>query len=91
MIDKDVIDEYDLPSPYHPKAKDDIASVEAQLFLSNSIKEAKEMFEKEFIKRKLIQHGNNVAKTAEVIGVQRSYLYRKLKNLDLSDFLESTS
>ena len=81
ITDKDVIDEYDLPSHYNPKAKDDIISVEGRLFLSNSIKEAKEMFEREFIKRKLIQHNNNVAKTAEAIGVQRGYLYRKLKKL----------
>ncbi len=91
MTDKDVIDEYDLPSPYNPKAKDDIASVEAQLFLSNSIKEAKEMFEREFIKRKLTQHSNNVTKTAEAIGVQRSYLYKKLKKLNLADVLDATS
>lgn len=91
MIDKDVIDEYDLPSPYNPKEKDDIASVEAQLFLSNSIKEAREIFEKEFIKRKLIQHSNNVTKTAETIGVQRSYLYKKLKKLNLADVLDETS
>ena len=91
MIDKDVIDEYDLPLPYHPKAKDDIASIEAQLFLSNSIKEAKDMFEKEFIKRKLIQHSNNIAKTAEVIGVQRNYLHKKIKNLKLADVIDATS
>jgi two-component system nitrogen regulation response regulator NtrX len=91
MADKDVIDVYDLPSPYNPETKDDMASVEAYLFLNNSIKEAKEMFEREFIRRKLIQHGNNVAKTAEVIGVQRSYLYKKIKKLNLTDVLESTS
>jgi two-component system nitrogen regulation response regulator NtrX len=85
MTDKDVIDEYDLPSPYNPKAKDDEASVETRLFMSNSIKEAKEMFEREFIKRKLIQNSNNVAKTAEAIGVQRSYLYKKLKKLNLTE------
>ena len=49
------------------------------------------MFEKEFIKRKLIQHGNNIIKTAEAIGVQRSYLYKKLKKLDLADVLDATS
>jgi len=91
MTDKDVIDEYDLPSPYRPKAKDDITSIEAQLFLSNSIKEAREIFEKEFIKRKLIQHSNNVTKTAEAIGVQRSHLYKKLKKLNLTDVMDETS
>jgi two-component system nitrogen regulation response regulator NtrX len=91
MTEKDVIDEYDLPSPYTPKSKDDVASVESQLFLSNSLKEAKEIFEKEFIKIKLVQHSNNVSKTAEAIGVQRSYLYRKLKKLKLTDVLDATS
>jgi two-component system, NtrC family, nitrogen regulation response regulator NtrX len=91
MTDKDVIDEYDLPSPYRPKAKDDISSVEAQLFLSNSIKDAREIFEKEFIKRKLIQHSNNVTKTAEAIGVQRSHLYKRLKKLNLTDVIDETS
>ena len=91
MTDKDVIDEYDLPSPYRPKAKDDITSVEAQLFLSNSIKDAREIFEKEFIKRKLIQHSNNVTKTAEAIGVQRSHLYKRLKKLNLTDVIDETS
>ena len=91
MTDKDVIDEYDLPSHYNPNAKDDLTSVEAQLFLSNSIKEAKEMFEREFIKRKLTQHSNNVTKTAEAIGVQRSYLYKKLKKLNLTGVLDATS
>ncbi len=91
MTDKDVIDEYDLPSPYHPKGKDDVASAETQLFLSNSIKEAKEMFEREFIKRKMIQHSNNVASTAKAIGVQRNYLYKKLKKLSLTDILEASS
>jgi len=80
-----------LPSPYRPKAKDDITSVEAQLFLSNSIKDAREIFEKEFIKRKLIQHSNNVTKTAEAIGVQRSHLYKRLKKLNLTDVIDETS
>ncbi|HSQ84310.1 MAG TPA: helix-turn-helix domain-containing protein [Desulfobacterales bacterium] len=89
MTDRDVIDEYDLPAPYNPKTKDDVASVEAQLFLGNSIKEARELFEREFIKRKLIQNSNNVANTAKVIGVQRNYLYKKIKNLKLGDMLET--
>ena len=88
MTDRDVIDEYDLPAPYNPKAKDDVASVESQLFLGNSIKEAREAFEREFIKRKLIQNSSNVADTAKVIGVQRNYLYKKIKNLKLGDMLE---
>jgi two-component system nitrogen regulation response regulator NtrX len=49
------------------------------------------MFEREFIKRKLTQHSNNVAKTSEAIGVQRSYLYKKLKKLNLTGVLDAKS
>jgi two-component system nitrogen regulation response regulator NtrX len=84
MVDKDVIHQYDLPSPYNPDSRDSMASVETQLFLSSSLRDAKKTFEREFIKRKLIQHSNNITKTAESIGVERSYLYKKLKKLNLS-------
>jgi two-component system nitrogen regulation response regulator NtrX len=44
-------------------------------------KEAKKAFEKEYIQRKLFQNNNNVTKTAKAIGVDRSYLHKKLKSL----------
>jgi two-component system nitrogen regulation response regulator NtrX len=50
------------------------------LFQGDDLKEAKLAFEKEFINLKLAQHHNNVTKTAETIGVGRSYLHKKIKN-----------
>ena len=50
------------------------------VFRSAFIKEARRDFEKEFILRKLKEHGGNIAKTAEAIGLERSHLYRKIKN-----------
>jgi two-component system nitrogen regulation response regulator NtrX len=47
----------------------------------DDLKEAKLAFEKEFINLKLAQHRHNVTKTAEAIGVGRSYLHKKIKNL----------
>jgi len=83
MVEKDVIDEFDLPAPYNPDTADGMTTVESQLFLSHSLKDAKKAFEREFIKRKLLQYNNNITKTAEAIGVERSYLHKKLKSLDV--------
>jgi len=83
MVEKDVIDEFDLPAPYNPDTADGMTTVESQLFLSHSLKDAKKAFEREFIKRKLLQYNNNIPKTAEAIGVERSYLHKKLKSLDV--------
>ncbi|MEA1949695.1 MAG: sigma-54 dependent transcriptional regulator [Thermodesulfobacteriota bacterium] len=84
MVEKDVIDEFDLPAPYNPDTADGMTTVESQLFLSHSLKDAKKAFEREFIKRKLLQYNNNITKTAEAIGVERSYLHKKLKSLNVS-------
>ncbi|MGD2151324.1 MAG: sigma-54 dependent transcriptional regulator [Desulfobacterales bacterium] len=82
MVEKDVIDEFDLPAPYNPDIADGMTTVESQLFLNHSLKDAKKAFEREFIKRKLLQYNNNITKTAEAIGVERSYLNKKIKSLD---------
>ena len=84
MVNKDIIDVRDLPSPYNPASRNFPASVEDQIFLSDSLKDAKQSFEREFIKRKMIQHENNIAKTARAIGVKQSYLSKKLKTLKLT-------
>ncbi len=52
----------------------------AGLFRSNLLKEARRDFEREFIARKLKEHGGNIAKTAEAIGIERSHLYRKIRS-----------
>jgi len=81
MIEKDVIDASNIPSPYNPDAKEDKQPVEKQLFLIDSLKDAKKKFEEEFLKNKLLQNDNNITQTAKVIGVQRSFLSKKLKHL----------
>lgn len=45
----------------------------------DSFREAKEMFEKQFIREKLQQNSWNVSRTAEEIGLERSNLHRKIK------------
>ncbi len=46
----------------------------------NTLREAREEFEKEFILQKLEENNWNVSKTAEIIELERSNLYRKMKS-----------
>lgn len=48
-----------------------------------TLKDARMNFERDFIVRKLAEHEGNIAKTAEAIGVERSHLYRKIKNFGI--------
>ena len=48
-----------------------------------SLRDARSEFEKEFILKKLNEHGWNVSKTALSLGVERSHLHRKLKSLGI--------
>ena len=48
-----------------------------------ALKDARDAFEKEFIARKLKENSWNVSKTAEVLGIERSNLHRKLKAYEI--------
>jgi len=47
------------------------------------LKEAKDTFEQHYIAYKLSQCGDNISKTAETIGIERSHLHRKIKSLKI--------
>jgi two-component system nitrogen regulation response regulator NtrX len=47
------------------------------------LREAKDAFERTFILDRLKEFDGNISKTAEVIGLERSYLHRKIKELDI--------
>lgn len=51
--------------------------------LPDSYREAKEIFEKQFLIEKLRKNNWNVSKTAEEIGLERSNLHRKIKNYQI--------
>ena len=82
MVEKDVIDLPDLPIPFRPEESADMEPAERKLFNSKSLKQAKKLFEQEFIKRKLVQNNNNISQTAKALGVHRSFLHRKLKQFN---------
>jgi two-component system nitrogen regulation response regulator NtrX len=45
----------------------------------STFREARAEFEKEFLIQKIQENGGNISKTAEAIGLERSYLHRKIK------------
>ncbi len=45
------------------------------------LREAREVFEKEYLVAQINRFGGNISRTAEFIGMERSALHRKLKSL----------
>jgi two-component system nitrogen regulation response regulator NtrX len=48
-----------------------------------SLRDARNAFEKEYISRKLREHHWNISRTAEDLQIERSHLHRKIKLLDV--------
>lgn len=65
-----------------PAAKENDSSLMSP-FLATEFKEAKKLFEQEYLKHKLIENDNNISKTAEQVGLERSHLHKKLKSLQI--------
>lgn len=53
------------------------------LYNLSLLKEAKEAFEKKFIRYKLQKNEMNISKTAKVLDIERSHLHKKIKKYDL--------
>ena len=84
MAEKDTIEALDLPEPYNQfKLKTD-SYFNHQLLNIDNLKEARNVFEKEFIKHSLLKNENNIRKTADAIGIDRSSLHKKIKKLGLN-------
>lgn len=49
----------------------------------SSFRKARAEFEKEFLVQKISENSGNISKTAEAIGLERSYLHRKIKSYGL--------
>ena len=61
-----------------------VAGLEA-LYHSLNYKEAKKIFERDFLKARLAGNDGNISQTAEQIGLERSHLHRKMKSLSLDE------
>lgn len=83
---KNVIERLVIMSPSGTITPEDFLtpdSARSDYFDLDSLKDAREMFERDFITRKLEENGWNVSKTAEVLDIERSNLHRKIKAYDI--------
>ena len=72
-----VITAKEIPPPFNTSR---IEEGKLETFFSfDTLKEAREMLEKNFIASKLKEFEGNISKTAEAIGVERSNLHKKIK------------
>ena len=86
MVPGQMISLHDVPPPINavqPPSSIDKGSMTSVARMYSTLKEARVAFEKEFIKNKLKEHGDNVSRTADAIGVERSNLHRKMKALGI--------
>jgi two-component system nitrogen regulation response regulator NtrX len=49
--------------------------------MSLPLRDAREIFEREYLVAQINRFGGNISKTAEFVGMERSALHRKLKSL----------
>jgi two-component system nitrogen regulation response regulator NtrX len=73
------------PAIFHDHAKSaasDSALAPVQGF--STLHEARAAYERDYILRKLEENRGNVSRTAEVLGLERSHLYRKMKSLGIA-------
>ena len=62
----------------------DASAVNASALTAMPLREAREAFEKEYLLSQIKRFGGNISKTAEFVGMERSALHRKLKQLGIS-------
>ncbi len=78
VLNKPVIEAEDIPFPYNPMYGEK-EKTEEELFTIEQLAAARQAFETEFIRRKFSQNGNNLTKTAGVIGIDPAELRLKLE------------
>jgi two-component system, NtrC family, nitrogen regulation response regulator NtrX len=61
-----------------------INDTDSASFRFPNFKEATDAYQREFIMRKLAESDGNVARAAEEMGVDRSHLYRRMRNLGIT-------
>jgi two-component system nitrogen regulation response regulator NtrX len=81
MVPSKVITRAQLPfaAPRPESADDKLVGQEGGGAATDTFREAREEFEKDFLLRKLEEHDWNVSRTAEAIDMERSNLHRKIK------------
>lgn len=73
-----------LPSEVGDSVPATVNGTQGEEVLSLSLRDAREVFERDFIAAQLVRFGGNISKTATHVGMERSALHRKIKSLGLN-------
>ncbi|MBF0134019.1 MAG: sigma-54-dependent Fis family transcriptional regulator [Magnetococcales bacterium] len=83
MAPASIIQPEDLPEFIHKRTVSPASTPWEALLDIGSLREARQGFERIYLKTHLERHENNISRTAEAIGMERSALHRKFKNIGL--------
>lgn len=72
-----------LPQDVGASAPSTPSGAGGERLLSLALREAREIFEKEYLVAQINRFGGNISRTAEFVGMERSALHRKLKSLGI--------
>lgn len=70
--------------PAEATVNEQSAGLGAERIISLPLREAREVFEREYLNAQMLRFSGNISRTAAFIGMERSALHRKLKSLGLS-------
>ncbi|MGQ0741268.1 MAG: nitrogen assimilation response regulator NtrX [Alphaproteobacteria bacterium] len=73
-----------LPADFTQMASPWANGAKSDLIISLPLREAREIFEREYLLAQINRFGGNISRTAAFIGMERSALHRKLKSLGVS-------
>jgi two-component system nitrogen regulation response regulator NtrX len=59
-------------------------AVGAERIIALPLRDAREVFEREYLAAQILRFGGNISRTAAFIGMERSALHRKLKSLGVA-------
>jgi two-component system, NtrC family, nitrogen regulation response regulator NtrX len=82
MVPGDRISSRDLTFLDQAQPADDRAS--AQIMASAPLHEARDQFERDYILRALAAQQGNISRTADMLGIERSNLYRKMRSFGIA-------
>jgi len=77
------IESSEFPTDAPRTANGDVKSVISAAYAGMPLREAREMFEREYLMAQINRFGGNISRTANFVGMERSALHRKLKSLNI--------
>jgi two-component system nitrogen regulation response regulator NtrX len=70
--------------PAEVAAAGQVGQIGSERILARPLRDAREVFEREYLNAQIVRFGGNISRTANFIGMERSALHRKLKSLGVA-------